>query len=209
MAPSPLEYLRRAFVALFNLQKHFLPSRVLDFKTSLANTPAVIMTATKEATVLICFDMNGSKMEMTGRAFIIEEFVRGMEKPFMRITLEKPTIEEVEPPPEIIIIEDSSEEDLKTTGGSPMMIDGESKQGMKRRREADSDDENPLVFRHMKKTRIGTILETSEDLEDPTGGLYEDVQRGNRNGEGPSDPYAEIWEEIWDEELARTFWEHN
>ena len=37
----------------------------------------------------------------------------------------------------------------------------------------------------------------------------EDAQHRIWGGEGPSDPYAEIWEEIWDEELAKVFQEHD
>ena len=68
-------------------------------------------------------------MEMMGRVFIEGEFVKGMEKPFLHITLDKPTIEEIEPSSEVIMIGDSSEEDLKTTRRGPMISlhDGELK----------------------------------------------------------------------------------
>ena len=61
----------------------------------------------------------------------------------------------------------------------------------------------------MKKTKNGTILETSEDLEDLGRGVYEDIQHEIWNGEGPSDAYAKIWQEVWDKELAKTFREHD
>ena len=72
-------------------------------KTARIDILVLIIASIKEATVLICFKMNGVKMEMTSRAFVEEEFVRGMEKPFLQITLEKPTIKEVEPTPEVTI----------------------------------------------------------------------------------------------------------
>ena len=133
-----------------------------------------------------------------------------MRLPFLHFTLERPTIEEVGPPPEMIVIDDSLDDDLKTIEGSPMVVDddGELGRGLKRQREEYSDDEDPLIFKHMKRTRAGTILEDSENLEDPEQRDYEGAQHGIWGGEGPSDPYAEIWEKIWDEELAKAFQEY-
>ena len=157
------------------------------------------MAETKEATVVICFEMDGVSMEMTGQAFIVEKSGKNMRRPFLHLTLERPTIEEVGSPVEMIIIDDSSDDDLKTTEGSPMAVDddGELGRGLKRQREEDSDDEDPLIFKHMKRTRAGTILEDSKDREDPEPRDCEDAQHGICGGEGPSDPYAEIWENIW------------
>ena len=119
--------------------------------------------------MVICFEMDGVSMEMTRQASIMEKFGKEMRRPFLHITLERPTIEEVEPPPEMIVIDDSSDEDLKTTEGSLMAVndDGELGRGLKRQREEDSDDEDPFIFEHMKRTRSGTILEDSESLEHP------------------------------------------
>ena len=169
------------------------------------------MTGIKEATVVICFEMGGVSIEMTGQASIVEKFGKEMRQHFLYITLERPTIEEVEPPLEMIAIDDSSHEGLKTIGGSLMAMDddGEPKRGLKRQREEDSDDEDPLILKHTKKIKTGTILETLRNLEDPERRVYEDVQYGIWGGERPSDPYAEIWEEIWDEELVRAFREYD
>ena len=160
--------------------------------------------------MVIYFEMDGVSIEITEQASIKEEFGRGMRRTFLHITLERPTIKEVEPPPAMIVIEDSSEEDQKTTGGSPMMVDTdeEPEQRIKGQREEDHNDEDPLIFKHIKKTKIGTIFGTSENLKDQERGVYEDAQHGILNGEGPSDPNPKIWEEIWNEELARAFREH-
>ena len=113
-------------------------------------------------------------------------------------------IKEMEPPPEMIVINDSLEEDLKIAEGSPMAADGEPEQGMKRRREEDSDDEDPLIFKRIKRADTRDDLETSEDEEGLEEGVNQDAWCEMRVEEGPSDPYAEVWEEIWDEELAKT-----
>ena len=69
----------------------------------------------------------------------------------------------------MIVIDDSSDDDLKTTEGSPMAVDddGEPGRGLKRQREEYSDDEDPLIFKYIKRTRAGNILEDSKNLEDP------------------------------------------
>ena len=38
--------------------------------------------------------------------------------------------------------------------------------GVKRPREAEDKDDEPLVFKHMRKTNVKDVLETSEDEED-------------------------------------------
>ena len=157
--------------------------------------------------MVICFEMDGVSMEMTGQASIVEKSGKDMRRPFLHLTLERPTIEEVGSPPKMIIIDDSSDNDLKTTEGSPMAVDddGEPGRGLKRQREEDSDDEHPLIFKHMKRTNTENVLETSEDEE----GVDRDAWHGVRVEEGPSDPYAEVWEKVWDEELARVFQKHD
>ena len=57
------------------------------------------MARMKETTVLICFEMNGIKMEMTDRAFVEEGFVKGMEETFLQITMDKQAIKKVESAP--------------------------------------------------------------------------------------------------------------
>ena len=57
-------------------------------ETSLFDTLATTMAGIKEATVVIYFEMNRVKIEMTGRPFVEEEFVRRMERPFLHIALD-------------------------------------------------------------------------------------------------------------------------
>lgn len=147
MAPPPLKYLRRAFVALFSLQKRILPLKNYALKTSFGDISIVTMVGIKEAIVIIYFEMDGDNMEMTGQESIKEEFRKVMRRPFLHITLERPTIEELEPPSEMIVIEDSSEEDLKTTRGIPVVMDDdeEPERRMKRQREEDRHHEDPSL----------------------------------------------------------------
>ena len=128
---------------------------------------------------------------------------------FLQITVDKLTIKEIESALELIVIDDSSEEDLKMVGGSPMAVDGEPEHGLKRWREEDSDDEDPLVFRHMKRADTRDVLEISKDEEGLGERVNRDAWHEMRVEERPSDPYAEVWEEIWDEELARMFREYD
>ena len=90
-------------VALFNSQNHLLPFDGVAFKNSPTNLFAAAM--------VICFGVDRVRMEMTGQASIEEEFGKGTRRPFLHITLERPTIEKVEPRQEIIVIEDSSKEE--------------------------------------------------------------------------------------------------
>ena len=148
-------------------------------------------------------------MEMWGPTSVKEIFVRGEDKPALIITMKKPTIEEVEPSPKEATENDSSI--LSIPEGSPMKIDEEQQLERRRKRSRmdEEDDEEPLDFGHMKRPRAGDIIETSEDEESLEGGTHEDVQHEVWRGEGPSDPRVEIWEELWDTNLAKTFYEHN
>lgn len=81
---------------------------------------------------------------------------------------------------------------------------------MKKRPEELKDEEDePLIFNHMERTRMGDIVDTSEDEED----IKEEIQRNllyeEHMRERLSDPNVEVWEEIWDEDLKRKFHEHN
>ena len=71
------------FVALCNVQERTLSLKHQVLKTSLVDVRTVGMAGIKEATVLICFEMNGVKMEMMGLAIIEEGSMRGMEKAFL------------------------------------------------------------------------------------------------------------------------------
>ena len=99
--------------------------------------------------------------------------------------MKEPAIEKVDLPPEEATLEDSSEGNLLITGGSPMVIDEvlREERGVKRPREAQDEDDEPLVFKHMKNNNIGDVLMTSEDRE-------ESVQRKDWGMEGPLDLYA-------------------
>lgn len=67
--------------------------------------------------------------------------------------------------------------------------DREPERGLKRLRE----DEEPLVFKHIKRIQCGDILETTEESIVPKEELPRLILHGACKGEGLSDPYAEIW----------------
>lgn len=78
---------------------------------------------------------------------------------------------------------------------------------MKRSRgDDDDDDDEPFIFHHVKRTRIGNVLETSENEEEE---ITKCVQHKDWGVEEPSNLYVEVWEEVKDEYLARTFHKHH
>ena len=80
---------------------------------------------------------------------------------------------------------------------------------MKRPREDEGEDDEPLVFKHMKRTNVEDGLETSKDSESLRRGIQEDMQSKEYMMEGPSDRNAEVGEEALDKDLARVFHKHN
>ena len=74
--------------------------------------------------------------------------------------------------------------------------------GEKRPQESQDEDDEPLVFKHIKKTNVEDASMISEDKE-------ESIQRKNWGMDGPSNLHSEVWEEVWDEDLARVFHEHH
>ena len=80
---------------------------------------------------------------------------------------------------------------------------------LKRPREDSGDDEGPLNFKQKKRVRIRDVLVTTEDLMVLKEAFVEVAPHSAWRGEGPFDPYAEIWEEIWDENIRRQFREHH
>ena len=76
------------------------------------------------------------------------------------------------------------------------------RQGTKRSRCEDSEDEGPLIFPHLKKRYRNPIdlLEESDD-EDERAQLINARPVNGWPDEGPSDPRAEIRQEIWIKEL--------
>ena len=194
VALSPLEYLRRAFVALFKSQKYRLCSEAQTSRASL-----VIFIATligfDVTTVMACLELNGTPMEIMGQTKVKEVFVAGIEKPALHIMLNDP----VTTKDGSSFGENSPIEDVPMVG-SPMVLDEEQwmERTMKRPREVEDEEDEPLILKHRKQTRMGTLWILRRHL------LQEEHTR-----EGPSDPNAEVWEEIWDEDLAKMFREHN
>ena len=80
---------------------------------------------------------------------------------------------------------------------------------MKRLRGAQDKDDEPLVFKHMKRTKVEDQLKISEDEEDLEKEIPEYVQRKEWRMEGLSDLYAQVWEEVYDEDHARIFHDHH
>ena len=52
-------------------------------------------------------------------------------------------------------------------------------------------------------------MDTSEDEEDFKGDTQRNILHKEHMREGPSNPNAEVWEEIWDEDLPRKCPKHN
>lgn len=147
------------------------------------------------------------QMKMTVQTCIRETFAIGMEKPTFCISLDEAVVKEIEPPSEEIIIEGASKEDLPTTGGSPVMLDGEEWLGkrLKRSRKDEDDDEGPPVFGHMKRARAEDVLEDLDDAVNLEGELQENAEDGACIGEGPSNPFGESYQGVWDEDLSKQF----
>ena len=80
---------------------------------------------------------------------------------------------------------------------------------MKRPREVEDEEDEPMIFKHMKRTRMRGIVDISEDEEDLKEEKQKNMPHKEYMIEGPSDPNVEVWEEIWDEDLVRKFREHN
>lgn len=58
-ALSPLEYFRRAFVALFNLQKYLLHFEAASSKALLVDLSITTMVGSSVTTIFVCFEMDG------------------------------------------------------------------------------------------------------------------------------------------------------
>ena len=95
--------------------------------------------------------------------------MKGLERSFLHVTPDKPTIGEIEPSSEVIMIEGSSREDLKAIRVSPMILDndGELKYGLKWLKEDDNDDERFLNIKHIKRVQLGDVLETMGGFNNP------------------------------------------
>ena len=87
---------------------------------------------------------------------------------------------------------------------SPMIPNPEEprRQGTKRSRCEDSEDEEPLIFPHHKKRCKNPMdLFEESDNEDEQAPMTAMRPVNGWPDEGPSDPRAEIWQEIWIKEL--------
>ena len=83
-------------------------------------------------------------MEIMGKANMKEVFVAGMGKPTLHITLNDPvTIKDG-----LSFEKDMPREDVPVVG-SPMVLDEEQRM-MKRRREVEDEEDEPLIFKHIK-----------------------------------------------------------
>lgn len=202
-AQLPLEYLKRASVARFNLQKYLLHFEIPSSKSSFVDLSIVNVASSTTTMVLVYFKIDGVPMEMRRSVQAEEIFVQGDDKPALIVAMKKPTIEKVELPPEEVALEDLSKGNLPIVGGSPMVIDEVQRHdhGVKRPKEAQDEDGQPMVFKRMKRTHVEGVLETFEDKEDLEKEIPECVQHKEWEMEGPSDPYAEVWEEVWDKDL--------
>lgn len=95
-------------------------------------------------TVMVYLELNGTPMEIMGEANVKEVFVAGMGKPALYIILNNP----------VTIMDRSSfrenmpREDVPVVG-SPMMLDKEQRV-IKRPREVEDGEDEPLIFKHMK-----------------------------------------------------------
>ena len=142
-----MRYLRRVFVAFFNLKKYLLHSEALSFRAFLVGISVATMAGLDVTTVMVCFELDATPVEIMGQAKMKEVFVVGMEKPALHITLndlvtikEGSTFGEASLRGDVLII------------GSPMVLDEEQQiERMKKRpRELEDEEDEPLIFEHMK-----------------------------------------------------------
>ena len=77
--------------------------------------------------------------------------------------------------------------------------------GLRRSRveEEEDDSEGGLELPHLKKRRTVEVPSESEDEWTPT--YPQRLPGGRWPDEGPSDHRAEVWEEIWDDQLEEEF----
>lgn len=168
MAPLPLEYLRRILFALFNLQEYIPYFYVLSSGISLIDLSTVTMGRFNVATMMVCFELNGTPMEIMDQAKVKEVFVAGIGKLALHVTLDEPVATKDGPSLEERTKKGSPREDVSMIGGSVMVLDEEQRleQRMKRPREVKDKNNGPLIFKHRKQARMGDIVEALEDEED-------------------------------------------
>ena len=80
---------------------------------------------------------------------------------------------------------------------------------MKRPKEVKGEDNGPLMFEHIKRVRMGDIVDTLEDKEDLEKEIQRNMQYEECVIERPSDLNAEVWEEVWEKDLTKVFLKHD
>ena len=112
--------------------------------------------------------------------------------------MKEPNVEKVKgpPPPQEAALEDSSKGNPPITRGSLILIDKELQleQGVTRPRGAEDSDEEPLVFKNIKRIKVGNVVEISKKEEDLGNEILESIQYKEWGMEGPLDLYVEVWE---------------
>ena len=174
----------------------------------------------------IQFHYQGEDWEISGWATIRDLFVNGITTMVNDVIIREPSIRRTGPPltqvEGTVPDEESHRGVFEVAAGdyplgellrdvprieeedSPMMPESEDprRKGTKRSRCEESEDEEPLIFPHLKKRHKNPmdLLEESDD-EDEQAPMMTTRPVNGWPDEGPSDPEAEVWQEIWIKEL--------
>ena len=82
-------------------------------------------------------------------------------------------------------------------------LEEQQRRGLRRSRTEDADDEGGLELPQLKRHRTVGLPSESEDEWGPT--YPPRLFIGRWSNEGPLDHRAEVWEEIWDDQLEGEF----